>query len=62
MPTITVDGPGIRDIEKKRLFVKTVTDAAIAAFGLPKDAFVVVIKENAPDNVAVGGVLLVDRK
>jgi len=38
------------------------TEAAIRVFDLPKEVFVVLIKENLPENVAVGGQLIVDRK
>ncbi|MBU2528032.1 tautomerase family protein [bacterium] len=62
MPQITVEGPQIKDLEKKRKFVAVLTDAANQAYGLPKEVIVVVIKENSPENVAVGGQLLIDRK
>jgi 4-oxalocrotonate tautomerase len=37
------------------------TDAATKAYGLPQETIVVVIKENPPENVGVGGKLLSDR-
>lgn len=61
MPIITIDGPKIADLDKKRELVTAVTEAAVKAFDLPTQAFVVQLKENAPENVAVGGVLLIDR-
>jgi 4-oxalocrotonate tautomerase len=61
MPNINIDGPIIKDIEKKKLLVKEMTDAAVKAYGLPREAIVVVIKENPPENVGVGGKLLADR-
>ncbi|HEY5673885.1 MAG TPA: 4-oxalocrotonate tautomerase DmpI [Malonomonas sp.] len=61
MPNITFDGPPISDIEKKRALVKTVTEAACQAYGLPRETMVVVLKENQPENVAVGGILIADR-
>ena len=61
MPNITVDGPSITDLEKKRQLVKRITDSATQAFGLPRETIVVVIKENSPENVGVGGVLIADR-
>ena len=36
MPNITVDGPRIDDMDKKREMVRTITDAAVKAYGLPK--------------------------
>ena len=61
MPNITFDGPKIDDIGKKRELIKTVTDAAVKAYGLPKQAMIIVIKENNPENVGIGGELLIDR-
>ena len=61
MPNITFDGPRIEDLAKKRELIRTVTDAAVKAYGLPKQAMVILIKENNPENVGIGGELLVDR-
>ena len=62
MPTITAEGPPIKELDRKRTLVQEMTDAATKAYGLPKDVIVVVIKENPPENVAVGGKLIVDRR
>lgn len=62
MPQIIVEGPRIENLEKKRKLAADLTEAAIQAFDLPKEVFVVLIKENLPENVAVGGQLIVDRK
>jgi len=62
MPNITVEGPRLADIHKKRKLVDAITTAATEAYELPRQAIVVLLKENAPDNVAVGGELLVDRR
>jgi 4-oxalocrotonate tautomerase len=59
MPNIMVDGPPL-DVDKKRVMAKEMTDSAAKAYGLPAAAFVVVIKENPPENVSVGGCLLCD--
>jgi len=60
MPVVTiVVGP--MDVEKKRELCCKITDALEAAYGLPKSAYVILIRENARDNVAVGGELLCDR-
>lgn len=59
MPTITVEGPPIRQIEKKRALVKGLSDVAVEAYGI--EHIVVLIRENAPENVAVNGVLICDR-
>ena len=62
MPTITAEGPPIKELDRKRRLVQDITEAATKAYGLPKDIIVVVIKENEPENVSVGGQLLVDRR
>ena len=62
MPNITVEGPPIKELEKKRTLAKEMTEAAVRAYGLPKEVIVVVIKENPPENVSVGGQLIIDRR
>ena len=62
MPNITVEGPAVNDLEKKRAFARKLTDAACEYYaGIPRAAVVVIVKENAPENVAVGGELICDR-
>jgi len=61
MPNITLDGPKIADLEKKRALIEAITVAAEQYYGLPREAYVVVIKENRPENVGVGGILVADR-
>ena len=61
MPNISIEGPPIKQIDRKRTLVAEVTETAVKAYGLPKDVIVVVIKENAPENVGVGGWLIADR-
>jgi 4-oxalocrotonate tautomerase family enzyme len=62
MPIITMEGPAILDLDKKRQLVGTVTEAAAAAYGLSTDTIIIVLRENAPDNVSVGGQLIIDRE
>ena len=61
MPNITVEGPPIKELDTKRRFAKELTEAAVRAYGLPKEIIVVLIKENSPENVSVGGQLILDR-
>ena len=61
MPNVTIDGPEIGDVKIKRALVKEITDALEKAYKIPREAYVVVIKENPPENVGVGGKLIVDR-
>ncbi|MCK4395577.1 tautomerase family protein [candidate division WOR-3 bacterium] len=58
MPTIRVDGPPL-DIEKKRELVKRLTDVATDIYKI--EHIVVLIRENAPDNVGVNGELIIDK-
>jgi 4-oxalocrotonate tautomerase len=61
MPIITMDGPPVSDAAKKRALVEDITRTAADFYGLPREAIVILIKENRPDNVAVGGTLASDR-
>ena len=62
MTNVIIEGPRIQDVEIKRVLVKEVTDALEKAYKLPRDVYVVTIKENLPENVGVGGKLILDRK
>jgi len=44
MPNIIFDGPRIDDVAKKRELIRTVTDAAVKAYSLPKQAMIVVLR------------------
>ncbi|HIE50504.1 MAG TPA: 4-oxalocrotonate tautomerase [Armatimonadetes bacterium] len=61
MPLITVDGPRLAEVERKRQLVEKLTQAAVEVYGLPKEAIIVLIRENAPENVGVAGQLIADR-
>ena len=50
------------DVDKKRRFVKDVTNAAAVLYGLPAKDIVVLLQGNTSDNIAVGGQLLIDRR
>jgi len=60
MPVITVEGPKIPDLDKKRQLVQRFTDAASEAFGLRKEAIIVILHETSPECVASGGELICD--
>lgn len=60
MPFITVEGPAIPDLKKKRKLAKMITDAAVKVYNFPPQHIVVVIKENPVENVSVGGTLVAD--
>ncbi len=57
MPTIVFNGPQI-DKEKKKLLIEEFTKKSSEILGISKEAFTVIIKENHPDNVGVGGRVL----
>ena len=61
MPNITIEGPVLKDTNRKRTLVKELTEAATRAYGLPEETIIVLIKENTQENVGVGGQLLIDR-
>ena len=62
MPTVIINGPRIEDIEVKRALVREITDALEKAYKIQREAYSVVINENLPENVGVGGVLIIDRE
>jgi 4-oxalocrotonate tautomerase family enzyme len=61
MPNASIDGPPIKDLEVKRTLTREITDAMEKAYGIPRQAYVVIINENLPENVCVGGELICDR-
>lgn len=61
MPTVIIYGPKAK-VEVKRTLVKEITDALEKAYKIPRQAYIVVIKEDSPENVGVGGTLLIDRR
>ena len=60
MPIINIEGPQI-DLDTKRTLAQELTDAACKAYGLPRETIIVLIRENEPDKVSVGGELICDR-
>ena len=60
MPVITVEGPKIPDLDKKRRLVQEFTKTASEVFGLSKEAIIVILRETSPDCVASGGELICD--
>ena len=62
MPLVIIDGPTIENIDDKRVLVKDITDVLEKTYKLPREAYIVLIKENPPENVGSGGVLVLDKK
>lgn len=60
MPTVTVlQGP--RPAELKRALVTGITDAFVAALGVPAESVQVWIQETPPESWGQGGVLTADK-
>lgn len=62
MPTITLEGPPIKDISVKRKLIKELTEAAVKGYMMPPQSIIVLIKENPPENVGIGGLLILDQE
>lgn len=60
MPVISISGPKL-SAEQKRELISDFTGVASRVMGIPKESFVVLIQENPPENVGVGGVPLTER-
>jgi 4-oxalocrotonate tautomerase len=60
MPIISLDGPPL-SLEKKRVLVSELTRLAATAYQLPESTIIVMLRDNAPDQIAVGGTLIADR-
>ena len=61
MPLIQFDG-GTMTREKKAALVEKFTEVAHEVLGIPKEAFMIYIRENDFDNIGSGGKLLSDIK
>ena len=61
MPTVIFEGPRM-DTETKRQLVRAIAEAVTRVTGHPKEIITTLIHENPPENVGLGGDLLVDRK
>lgn len=60
MPLITVEGPKA-EIDRKRELVQKLTEVASKVYGIAEEHIIVLIRENAPENIGVGGQLIADR-
>ncbi len=57
MPVITMEA-GTMNKEQKEALIQRFTATASEILQLPEQAFVVVLKENHPDNIGTGGKML----
>ena len=62
MPIITLDGPHVKDLDKKREAASKIAATASELYGFNIESIIVLFKENVPENVAVGGKLIIDRE
>ncbi len=62
MPTILVNMFEGRTVEQKRKMVSAMTEAVVKSLDVKPEAVHIIISENPKHNVAVGGVLVVDKK
>ncbi len=60
MPIITLEGPRIADLDRRRALIRELTDAAVKAYGMPQEKIIVLLHENSREQVGVGGELLSD--
>jgi len=60
MPVITLEGP-VLSIEQKEKIAREFTQLASEIMNIPKDVFVVFIKENPYENMAQGGILISEK-
>ena len=60
MPVITIEGP-VLSLEQKEKLAKEITQLASDIMNIPKDVYVVFIKENPYENMAQGGVLISEK-
>ncbi len=58
---IRVDGPQI-SLDKKRELARRLTEVAAEVYEMDKEHIIVLIRENLPENVSVGGELIADRR
>jgi len=61
MPFIQVNVVKQPDIEKKKQLVAKLTDAMVEAYGVPREAIIVSLKEDELENVGFGGILGIDK-
>ena len=60
MPTIFFYGPELDHVKKKEL-IRGFTETASRLTGIDRSAFTIYLMASSPDNVGVGGELLLER-
>jgi len=60
MPVITLEGPKVENIDRKRDFAAKLTQLVADFYNIRPEAIVILLKENSQENVASGGRLIID--
>lgn len=61
MPFVSIEVWEGRSVQEKRNLVKGVTDAIVNAYGVPRDAVRIVLRDLPKENIARGGILECDK-
>ena len=61
MPVIQVNAFKQPDIDKKRRLVAKLADIMVELYDVPRESVTVMIKEDEPENVGIGGMLALDK-
>jgi 4-oxalocrotonate tautomerase len=61
MPIVNVSGPAL-EVAHKRELARRLTEVMCDVYQRPANHIIVIIQENPPENMAVGGKLVADRQ
>ena len=61
MPIVNVSGPAL-DVAKKRDLTRRLTEVMCDVYQRPAGHIIVIVQENPPENISIGGVLIADRR
>ena len=60
MPIVNVSGPAL-NVEKKRDLARRLTEVMCDVYQRPAGHIIVIVQENPPENISIGGTLVADR-
>ena len=60
MPIVNVSGPAL-DVQKKRDLARRLTEVMSDVYQRPAGHIIVIVQENPPQNISIGGTLVSDR-
>jgi len=61
MPIVNVSGPAL-NVEKKRDLARRLTEVMCDVYQRPAGHIIVIVQENPPENISIGGTLVADRQ